>query len=557
MSSSLCLISVAANENSAPSRQASSRPLEDFIWINTNFKYGFDNPNYVESLNTNLPKGFLSGVREAPQVGVPTSSAAVPKPTYPWDGRLSWFSTIRDPTLNSWIQGRKLLINPGVSAVYEGPAGQQYSETTWGDNIRWRLHQMALPFPTADDAVGWLHPNECDNADMTFGDFVRDAPANEAQVAMDRLILLAKMMWQELRTGPFSYRTEPHPGFILGPTISRAAIAALTAANGDDKFSIYDILTRNNGEILDFYDGIDIHNHMVSRILEFNNKEPGLKEYNLFQGWKSLQEANRLRVLAGKQERLLPITSTESGVSDTPPNGVYVKDYINHSALRGYTRMHVMFCAMHWWAISLWTIFSFGRTGGDVAPYDFTEGVDGVPKADWPVLLDIVDYRKYSIDRYTSEILQKTWEDFNKPYTWCVHVLQNVEPEAGITEGNPWPTTNWARVTFPGGRIDMTSGGRNLVYRPVHLTSLGPHKISVEVQTTGIAKLRARGYDKLNGLAEQAEQSTSASWTTIEVIFTPRQHSVTHLPNPCYVLICLDHNGVGTASFRNPQITAL
>ena len=100
--------------------------------------------------------------------------------------------------------------------------------------------------------------------------------------------------------------------------------------------------------------------------------------------------------------------------------------------------------------------------------------------------------------------------------------------------------------------------GRNLAYRPIYLRRLVPHRFEVDVTLSGgaSAKLRARGYNKLDGRAQVVDASRDSR--TLRVEFLPRQHGMGHgLPDPAYVLIALDHDGRGTAAWSNPRITLL
>lgn len=331
-------------------------------------------------------------------------------------------------------------------------------------------------------------------------------------------------------------------------------------------WSAKELLPRHGGEILDYYDGIDWHYHCVgSSEIESFDDQPPKHMYSPFHVWHALDDAHAARQAAGKPQRLPPMVTGETGwgeknVSYYPPGARMAKSvyYPDLEAYKGY-KLGTQFCGLHWFGFSMWAYYSLVNSH---APTDYNSlSKDYTPKSHYAVTVDIQDWRKYDInnlDQYPLGFAAKPWQDYNRPYTWAIHYAASRYPTAA--DFPPAPAfPEWRAVTFLNGALEMAAReGRNLAYRPLYLRRLVPHRFEVDVQLSGGAtvKLRARGYDKLDGRAQIVD--TSKQSRTLRVEFTPRQHGMGRgLPDPAYVLIALDHDGTGTATWSNPRLTVL
>ncbi len=538
------------------------RPIQDMIYWNTNF----DDTHTLEATAARtrfLPPdlGFVAGVREG--ILGPPSTKTAPRPVWNWD-RMAWARDIHE---QPWMRGRGLLVEPTGSTVYEGEPAYA---AEWERNIRWKHYMLATRFPTHHGGIiGWLHTNEPDNLPLPgqghafVRDFADKMSAEARAASIERNVRYARVVYEQLRAiqQPPEMRAPAHPGFFVGPCGAYPSYACEGTPN--QAWSAAQFLSYNAGEVIDYYDGIDWHYHNVgSSEIESFDDEPPRHLYSPYHVWHALADANSARMAAGKAPRPRPMVTGETGwgeknVSYYPPGrrgdtSVYYPDL---EAYKGY-KLGTQLCGLHWFGISMWAYYSLADSH---APTDYNSLSDAYePKSHHAVALDIQDWRRYDInglDKHPLEFAQKPWQDFNRPYSWAVHYAASRYPTAA--DFPPAPAfPEWRTVTFRDGSLEMgPRDGRNLVYRPIYLRRLVPHRFEVDVTLTGGAKvkLRARGFDKLDGLAQVVDARQANG--TLRVTFTPRQHEMGHgLPDPAYVLIALDHDGQGTAIWSRPRL---
>ena len=158
---------------------------------------------------------------------------------------------------------------------------------------------------------------------------------------------------------------------------------------------------------------------------------------------------------------------------------------------------------------------------------------------------------------------------FHLPESWAVTARvflawPSGAPQARAMATPPW--VEWTLVQIEDGLIRClpftatTAPGltASRVCRPVLLSAHrhGAFRIRCEASCSagGQARLMARGFDALDGLASVQSAAAAAEWTPLEVSFTTRPHNVPGLPNAARAVIVLRHNGIGTAQFRNVQV---
>lgn len=152
------------------------------------------------------------------------------------------------------------------------------------------------------------------------------------------------------------------------------------------------------------------------------------------------------------------------------------------------------------------------------------------------------------------------------------------ELEVPVSYGDVNPFVEWNYVSFSANLITMRNrGARNLVayvLNSPYVRSASPSSTSRGVvgvnhiftcecrlsgSTAGRARMFARGYNKLNGLAETASATVigvagTGVWTNLSLTFAHVPHNNPKLPDALTSLILLDHNGFGTAEFRNVRV---
>lgn len=573
---------------SAPTTYPSVVP-ESIVFLNTNrdrLSRAGGNASYNAAfdphLNTQYPasKTWLRGYRESFE-----GNYVGNKPTIDW-GSSSW-THLSQMMSNAFMGGgRTIFFQPLANNASEGsPVYGTSGLNTWADYVRWKIYQATLGgFPISIV----LSANECDNAGTagSYESFVRDfypppdpepTPATIAAAkatpeaiaaAIGRIVAYERAVYEELNATTLNagvlgnrwYMPAQHAALYGGPSVAycnRSTPTITDPLTQLQRFDLDDLFQFNQGEVLDYYDVINVHNHRVqSRIESFTGGAVASGSPSLYHAWAARDAANTIRVGAGKAARIIPVMTGETGVQwDSALGTLGWADGNWPHKLRQY-RMGVCMAMMHWYGVSAWAFYA--ESGSGHPEQELTERPNFVPYAapdgvlDRDVWEDICDLSKYDINLFTSAVPNKNWDLFNRPYSWAVHLDQNAAPVAAPPNN---PIAEWGRVTMNGTTFACAAGGRNVIYRPVYFRQRRRYRFTVEVNTGGTVALRVRGHDKLNGLTAISTQSTAASgFPTIGVEFTPQQHGLAGLPDPCSALFVLDHNGTGTASWRNPQI---
>ena len=559
--------------------------LQDPFWTSINWDQSASvrTQAYANRLAATLPAGRIGGSREL--VPRPANYKTTNRPADNWTaGVQAWWDAMFS---QAFLDGRLILAEPSATACFDG-AGHEYDpDGVWGDNIRWRIgnvvnHINSIPDQAAR-VVGIGGPgNEPDGGDSSESvmDLTRDVDRSGALAdptafnndrattakVIDRYIDAARLVWEECRDNP-RYATAPFRGWIGMGQFAYTTMAVARA--GVQSFSLRQFFSARNGEALSYADVLFVHLHnRQDNWPDFDGTPPSDIGQSFEHAWAAIELANSLRGAGNK--RLIPVATDEMGEmwSRMGNQGTWAGELgVGHSHdLRKY-RYGMCLLGTCYYGVTLWVQFAWGHVGGSAWDQNLLDpNNNDAMYAETPRILEIMDCASYDIGLLpittgatrSVPIAAKTWQDYNLPATWGVWMAQNETPVADFPN---CPSSYWNRVTIADNLITCAAGGRNQVLRPIWLREIRRYRLSVDYTITGgggsgNVKLRARGYDKLNGRVEQTDTSAGISGT-LTVTFTPRQHTVAGLPNPAYVLFCLDHDGTGTASFRNATITAL
>ena len=376
--------------------------------------------------------------------------------------------------------------------------------------VRWRCRQLIDHLGTNLKAI--LVPgNEPDNLPFYNANYAVGSVSQAT--ALDRMLTMARIVYEERGSSPVA---------LMGPSL-----AFPTWSGGAGVFNMIDLLGRNNNEILGYLDGIDTHPHTgeCTRWHNFDGSAPS-------DGALSSHHVGRVLAALGVQ---LPWTPFESG---------YAFDNNEADGTNSKYRFGSHFCALLRYACSWWSLYCHAQSGHDAM--NISEPTPPFAKRAWyDAATQISEPTQYLLPADGQlTITAKTSTAFQAP-PWIVCAPHD-------STGFP---VEFSRVTMTAGNIHCASGGRNIVARPIWLPATGSRTITATVTIAGggTAKLCAYGFDKLNMLAESIKTITTTG--TYGVTFTPRQHGNPLIPDPGYVLVWLDHNGVGSVDWSNISIT--
>jgi hypothetical protein len=479
--------------------------------------------------------------------------------------------------------GGGVLCQPVIerAAPYDMPAGEHQTPSPlddghiWGPRkeheARWRIACIANAFPDCRGPRGiwgWLGPNEADFNPWRFQQAHDDgwAAAGSAQIlALDRVVLLAKWMQEELRTNRWWTR-QPHPGIIFTPTTSSQAlkIGSWTGWTAEQMYA------HQKAALIGLADAAATTWHHSQST--FERGKPPKGRISAFWLWEALKNARKTWEDSGKGTApRIPVCATEYGVDSEvslPATGYYSTP-VGMKYLRSY-RLGLAACARFFWAIPTVTIYSISGSNADgqnfyerVAPYTSRE-------PELSTLREVFDDRKYMVSGpppWLLPITSKVWAHadnqeystgYHRGYTWAVAAPLYDKPSDNLASTEP-PKPNWLSVTIANDVITSrpNPGFVQAFLRPAILPGHGTYRVTAEVMVSdgGKISLVVRGHNLLDGLDEKAAESTASGWVTLAVTFTTVPHQVPRLPNLAQACIMLEHNGLGTAQFRNVVIS--
>lgn len=500
----------------------------------------------------------------------------------------------------------------GTSAVQStfSAAQTETALATYLNNIKWNVYARCVNTTFRSKTKIFLFQNEPENTGIGSGisgvvaadAVVRDFPAAERTtatgitLALKRWIIHAKAVYEQLHDiSQLANTNLADPGiYYFGPTF---AFSTRTNMSGNQRWTVEQFFTTFNGLALSYLDGITTHMHRVQTTIEsYTNQPPADNSQSFYHVWKIVEEANVLRVANGMAARNLPMMTDESGLLINSPGGWETTDSPAAYEWDGFTfsegqmqwrkyRAGNMVIACMWYGLMLWIDYVFAYSGAgqyymwkpdqdDTWPV--SAGGDGLgmePFADWVDHHDIWNINNYDINTFTQGSFPvKTWQEYHLTYSWGAWLPMGSAAGDTYASGRP-PYLGWENITFSGGMVTMTNlraASRNLICRGVALRKPDrQHVCSVEINfptsnASARAKFRVRGYNKLNGLAETAVEvignntlATGSNWYTAEVTIDHTGHGLANLNPANYLLMCCDHNNVGTVRFRNPRIRAI
>lgn len=563
--------------------------------------------DYLEAVKARLGAGFIVGYRENLSTDVDYPKTMVlPAP----HRAMIESEYLKDLFVILHAMPGNANGKPGNGSQLAG-AVQGLSHEAWLRNVRWGTRKKLEALAGQTRIV--LANNEPDITGIGSGKgslnayevLLEDIAASDRfseagkRLQRSRVIWAMKAVYQELKgiEPPSGMAASSQSAHIFGPTVAYPTIEHSGAAQ--QQWALKDIFEQFDGEILSWMDGVTVHNHRVMSVFEtYDNTPPTAKQGSLYQAWRAIELANAKRRAAGRPqhgERCLPVMTDEAGLMWESAPGTWsggtvlypespkrgggtLEAFTSHRAkLREY-RDGMQMMASCWFGLSLVTHYSLSFSGHrsmnrwDPRYNGAQKGADGLyfkPFPDWETLRRIWDPKNYDIETKPLTFPSKSWTEYHLPYSWGVYIDQGKAPDARPLLDPPY--SPWKNVTFgPGGVVTMTPGNgapRNLIMRPVWLRRPGAvYVVRVKVNFPDTAagrgvKLRVRGFDKLDGLANLEQEvkgndprAMGDKWLTLEQRVVHRGHGLAHLPSPNYLLIAIDHNAQGTVRLKDPEI---
>lgn len=480
--------------------------------------------------------------------------------------------------------------------------------STYKARLQWQVYTKSINSTIRAKCRVMIHQNECDNVGIgsnnpgfnAYNTIVRDFGATAAltadgkKLARRRNIFSLKVVYEQLRA--ISQSAQTTHAAINDIYVAWPSLAFPSRTNQDANQIIYfaELCSEYNGVALDYCDILTFHLHRVmSNIESYSNQPPADNAQSLFHMWKILEETNTLRVANGMAEKHMPCMIDEAGLLINSPSGwdtgtntigvrtdgspTYTYDDGN-CAFRKH-RSGMMLFNMCWFGLIAHVDYVIAYSGA-YQYYSFqpnqsiNDSVDGLPMKvmhDWREHFKTWNYKLYDINLFTQgSFPNKTWQEYYKGYTWGAYIPMGTAAVNSYASGLP-PYNGWRNITFGAdGIVTMTSTysvSRNLIYHPIWLRKpTVVHRVSVQVNFPTVnanakAKLRVRGYNKLNGLVNSEVEvvgndtaATGSNWKTVSVDITHVGHGLDNLEPINYLLFCCDHNAVGTVRFKNPRI---
>lgn len=572
------------------------RKLRPSVGLNTNLDnfsvsgtWNSTGPLYYNTiLRDDIYRGdspFLTHIREAV-----LKNGVAPATLESGDGvlpDLTQFTRIMDLPFVSSMSGG-ILCEPNVERVapYDMAAGEQQTPDVlndaaiWGprkeSEVRWKLACIANAFPNCRGPRGiwgWLGPNEADFNGYRFQQVYKEDdkwPAGgPAQVlALDRLVLLVKWMEAELRSNRW-WTKRRHPGILFMPATSSQALKTGSWSGWTAK----QMYAHQDATMIGLVDAITTTWHHTQST--FERRAPGsANRVSAYWAWDALKNAQTVWEASGKGPApQLPVCATEYGVDfeDRMPTAGYYSTSVGVKHVKVY-RLGLAACARFFWALPTVTIYSITGSGANGQNF-YEKPALTKREPETSAMREVFDDRKYMLrgsPPWPLPITAKTWAasegqekatGFHRGYTWAVAApLYNV-PAGTLAPTDP-PMPNWLNVTIADNLVTSSPASpafTQAFLRPVILPRHGTYRVTAEVTVSGGGQIAlvVRGYDFLDGLVESSSASSSSGWVTLAVTFRTVPHHVLRLPNLAQACIMLEHNGVGTAQFRNVVVVPI
>lgn len=498
--------------------------------------------------------------------------------------------------------------NANVTLVSPANAGTGDDAKVWGAdggaaklaNIAWRIAEAVnnvgnyvIYISLQNEPDG--NPNRCcavGTAGTTVAPFSNGSAIDETTF-VSRLVAIQKAAWNELRSPQRSYNLQPRDGIALitsplsedGKRGTRASHLATT---------FYGFLGHNNGEVMNYANGVGFHFY-DRPVFAWRNTSPGDTVSSLYHVWKAVQQAqtasgNGARHFVvcnegGSNERMMvntrrtawnhALTSQQEALG----NKTEAWDAANapaHAALLPARRREKAWrigglaynCAAY--AVALWVYYSYSGSPHDsmvLAP-DY-EGFAPREIA-WNAYKYFFDWESYRVTGpgpWTLPLVAKPFRDATSNVTLArigYHDMHNgmVVHDYGATISDPMgtlaPWYEWRRATFSNGSVALAApvSGQGAQENAVAWCAVLPGHATYSVQVaysgnTGTVRLRAIGYNYLNGLATQVATATAAAGT-LTITFTGMPHM--HPRVPAIPRVVIQVESTAAATFGAPVI---
>ena len=470
----------------------------------------------------------------------------------------------------------------GVGTIGAGDDALVWHETDKPNNARWKYSVMANAFPNKFPLSIFLVGNEPDGngnrisayaptgVGDTIGAFSLVHRLDRTEL-LRRLALLQRQAYEELRGPNRKWTKHKHPSVVASYANTGAGMQNLNPPPGTT-YSVYHFFNYNNGEFLTTCDVIAIHYHDFASVFETTGvPNAGQSPWHL---WTAIQQG---QALAGTGA-IHPIycnegnCGTESNLSSTYPidapqrtsfNYPETADNLLARRLLKVRRTGMTLCTLFYWSFPAWFLYNHNASNS-VGSVWCPAGSFTPREPSWTAVKHIFNPDNYVLTGrapWSLAITAKPWSDLTNtttqatvgdhdPATWAIlgDLHQGEKAAADSPTDRTW--YEWDRATITDNQIAFTApvagqgNQMNRAMRPVILPGHGRYRVNCTVAgNAGTARLIARGWNALDGLATTAGQSgseTTAVSAALTATFTTVPHDVKHFPNLPKVAVVLE-----------------
>lgn len=493
----------------------------------------------------------------------------------------------------------------GVGTIGTGDDGLIWSDTTKPTNARWRLSVIANRYPGAFPLSTFMVGNEPDGnvnrycayapahvGATNIGNFTNCNFINTNE-ALRRLVLLAKNAYCELKTDNRFYTKQTHPSVITSFANTAGAMNSLTS-QGANTFNVYEYFNYNSGEILKYCQVIPQHFH--NRAAEFNTPAPS-DVYSPWHLWTALHQGQT----AANTGYVHPVYCNEGGWRRGNEDSAYLQSVApiqqtqwnepptaSNRLARGLLKVRrqgMMVCTIFYWAWQHWILYNHNGSADDGMIWCPSYLNFAAREPEWTAIRRQFNPSFYLLrgkSPWSLAITAKPWCDltnvetqgrvgFHDPATWAVlgDLWKPEKADPASSSVRTW--YEWDRAEFTDNKLSFTppvsgqGNQTNRAMRPVILPGHGRYYVVCDVGgNTGTARLIARGYNALDGLATtlgQSGSSTTAATGSLICSFDTVPHNVKNFPNLPKVAVVLECTAAAQFSdvyiFSKPPATLL
>ena len=564
-----------------------------FAAIDANGQGRAANSKFWASITTLPPMGQRDqwiSAREIPAVGSPGGRTLADVQTFfarpEWQSILSQIGLslinnceieIKDPIKGS--TGSEAVT--GVGSAGTGDDALVWHDTDKPANARWAVASIVNQYPGAAPFTVLLPGNEPDGncnrfcayaptgVGQTIGTFSYVSKLDRTTV-LTRLAAMLKAVYEELKTDKRSYAKHKFGGVVPCYANTGVAMQNLYPPPGLN-YSVYHFFNHNNGEMLRYCDVIA--NHLHDFAAAFDTTNVARNTISTWHLWTAIQQG---QALAGTGA-IHPIYCNEGGVQESGMDTTQASPW-NHPEDAGNLmarrllktrRQGMMLCTLFYWSYSFWILYNHNGSGATGQIWVPSASMDGNPpwtprEPCWTAIKRQFDPSLYAVigrPPWSLPITAKPWTDltdtatqaaigYHDPATWAIlgDLYKPEKADPASADIRTWH--EWDRATITDNRIAFTApvagqgNQTNRAMRPVILPGHGRYRVNCTVAgNAGTARLIARGWNALDGLATTAGQSgseTTAPSAVLTATFTTVPHDVKHFPNLPKVAVVLE-----------------